>query len=117
MAVGRALVEHRTIATLAAHLREAGQAPPSDALQRLRDAAPAERPSRAEVYVAAEVADALGCAASDLHGADLAARAPRVVNAVMGSRLGGRVAKWSAGMDQRRQLPPFAAAKSRGRDG
>src|SRR3954471_15993078 len=40
--------------------------------------------------------------------ADLAARAPRVANAVMGSRLGGRVAKWSAGMDQRRELPGFA---------
>jgi Fe-S oxidoreductase len=45
--------------------------------------------------------------------ADLAARAPRVVNAVMGSRLGGRVAKWSAGMDQRRELPPFAPATFR----
>ncbi|HEX2072416.1 MAG TPA: FAD-binding and (Fe-S)-binding domain-containing protein [Geodermatophilus sp.] len=40
--------------------------------------------------------------------ADLAARAPRAVNAVMTSRLGGRVAKWSAGVDQRRTLPPFA---------
>ncbi|MGY1604977.1 FAD-binding and (Fe-S)-binding domain-containing protein [Geodermatophilus sp. SYSU D00815] len=40
--------------------------------------------------------------------ADLAARAPRVVNAVMGSRLGGAVARWSAGMDGRRELPPFA---------
>ncbi|RBY98141.1 FAD-binding oxidoreductase [Blastococcus sp. TF02-8] len=41
--------------------------------------------------------------------ADLAARAPRLVNAVLRSRLGGRVAKWSAGMDQRREVPPFAA--------
>jgi Fe-S oxidoreductase len=40
--------------------------------------------------------------------ADLAARAPRVVNAVLGSRLGGRLAKWGAGMDQRREVPPFA---------
>jgi Fe-S oxidoreductase len=40
--------------------------------------------------------------------ADLAARAPRLVNAVLASRLGGRVAKWSAGMDQRREVPPFA---------
>jgi Fe-S oxidoreductase len=40
--------------------------------------------------------------------ADLAARAPRLVNAVLGSRLGGRLAKWSAGMDQRREVPPFA---------
>jgi FAD/FMN-containing dehydrogenase/Fe-S oxidoreductase len=41
--------------------------------------------------------------------ADLAARAPRLVNAVLRSRLGGRIAKWSAGMDQRRDVPPFAA--------
>ena len=41
--------------------------------------------------------------------ADLAARAPRLVNGCLGSRLGGRLAKWSAGMDQRRQVPPFAA--------
>ncbi|MGY1591463.1 FAD-binding and (Fe-S)-binding domain-containing protein [Geodermatophilus sp. SYSU D00708] len=40
--------------------------------------------------------------------ADLAARAPRVVNAVMTSRLGGRLAKWGAGVDQRRSLPAFA---------
>jgi FAD/FMN-containing dehydrogenase/Fe-S oxidoreductase len=40
--------------------------------------------------------------------ADLAARAPRVVNAVLSSRLGGRLAKWSAGMDQRRDVPAFA---------
>jgi Fe-S oxidoreductase len=40
--------------------------------------------------------------------ADLAARAPRLVNAVLASRLGGRVAKWSAGMDRRREVPPFA---------
>jgi FAD/FMN-containing dehydrogenase/Fe-S oxidoreductase len=40
--------------------------------------------------------------------ADLAARAPRLVNAVMTSRLGGRVAKWGAGVDQRRSLPAFA---------
>jgi Fe-S oxidoreductase len=59
--------------------------------------------------------------------ADLAARAPRLVNAVMTSRLGGRLAKWTAGVDQRRDLPPFAertfhagwAARSRrrGHDG
>jgi FAD/FMN-containing dehydrogenase/Fe-S oxidoreductase len=41
--------------------------------------------------------------------ADLAARAPGLVNAVLRSRLGGRIAKWSAGMDQRRDVPPFAA--------
>ncbi|MGY1634941.1 FAD-binding and (Fe-S)-binding domain-containing protein [Geodermatophilus sp. SYSU D01186] len=40
--------------------------------------------------------------------ADLAARAPRLVNAVMTSRLGGRAAKWGAGVDQRRSLPAFA---------
>jgi FAD/FMN-containing dehydrogenase/Fe-S oxidoreductase len=40
--------------------------------------------------------------------ADLAARAPRLVNRFLGSRLGGRLAKWSAGMDQRREVPPFA---------
>ncbi|SOD98532.1 FAD-binding and (Fe-S)-binding domain-containing protein [Blastococcus haudaquaticus] len=40
--------------------------------------------------------------------ADLAARAPRLVNGVLRSRLGGRLAKWSAGMDQRRDVPPFA---------
>ncbi|MCW2700232.1 MAG: FAD/FMN-dependent dehydrogenase [Blastococcus sp.] len=40
--------------------------------------------------------------------ADLAARAPRAVNALLGSALGGRLAKWSAGMDQRRDLPAFA---------
>jgi FAD/FMN-containing dehydrogenase/Fe-S oxidoreductase len=40
--------------------------------------------------------------------ADLAARAPRAVNGLLASRLGGRLAKWSAGMDQRRDVPPFA---------
>ncbi|MGK5115408.1 FAD-binding and (Fe-S)-binding domain-containing protein [Geodermatophilus sp. CPCC 205506] len=40
--------------------------------------------------------------------ADLAARAPRLVNAVMTSRLGGRLARWGAGVDQRRSLPAFA---------
>jgi Fe-S oxidoreductase len=40
--------------------------------------------------------------------ADLAARAPRAVNTVMASRLGGRLARWSAGVDQRRALPAFA---------
>ncbi|RBY90433.1 FAD-binding oxidoreductase [Blastococcus sp. TBT05-19] len=40
--------------------------------------------------------------------ADLAAKAPRLVNAVLRSRLGGRLAKWGAGMDQRREVPPFA---------
>ncbi|HEV7870791.1 MAG TPA: FAD-binding and (Fe-S)-binding domain-containing protein [Modestobacter sp.] len=40
---------------------------------------------------------------------DLAARAPRLVNALMGSRAGGALAKWAAGVDQRRDLPAFAA--------
>ncbi|SFF72699.1 FAD-binding and (Fe-S)-binding domain-containing protein [Blastococcus tunisiensis] len=40
--------------------------------------------------------------------ADLAARAPRLVNAVLRSRAGGRLAKWGAGMDQRRDVPAFA---------
>jgi FAD/FMN-containing dehydrogenase/Fe-S oxidoreductase len=40
--------------------------------------------------------------------ADLASRAPRLVNGVLTSRLGGRLAKWGAGMDQRREVPPFA---------
>ena len=40
--------------------------------------------------------------------ADLAGRAPRVVNALLRSRLGGAVAKWGAGVDQRRDLPAFA---------
>ncbi|WNV77143.1 FAD-binding and (Fe-S)-binding domain-containing protein [Geodermatophilus sp. DSM 44513] len=40
--------------------------------------------------------------------ADVAARAPRLANAVTGSRLGGRLAKWGAGVDQRRPLPAFA---------
>ena len=40
--------------------------------------------------------------------ADLAARAPRLVNGLLGSRLGGRLAKWGAGMDQRREVPAFA---------
>jgi FAD/FMN-containing dehydrogenase/Fe-S oxidoreductase len=40
---------------------------------------------------------------------DLAARAPRLVNALMGSRPGGALAKWVAGVDQRRDLPAFAA--------
>jgi FAD/FMN-containing dehydrogenase/Fe-S oxidoreductase len=39
---------------------------------------------------------------------DLAARAPRLVNAVLGSRVGGALAKWGAGVDQRRSLPAFA---------
>ncbi|SNS82356.1 FAD/FMN-containing dehydrogenase [Geodermatophilus saharensis] len=39
---------------------------------------------------------------------DLAARAPRVVNAVLRNRLGGRLAKWGAGVDRRRDLPAFA---------
>ncbi|WP_232807065.1 FAD-binding and (Fe-S)-binding domain-containing protein [Geodermatophilus chilensis] len=41
--------------------------------------------------------------------ADVAARAPRLANAVTRSRLGGRVAKWGAGVDQRRSLPSFAS--------
>jgi Fe-S oxidoreductase len=41
--------------------------------------------------------------------ADLAARAPRLANAVTGSWLGGRLARWGAGVDQRRDLPAFAA--------
>jgi FAD/FMN-containing dehydrogenase/Fe-S oxidoreductase len=40
--------------------------------------------------------------------ADLAARAPRFANAVLGSKLGGRLAKLGAGMDQRREVPAFA---------
>jgi Fe-S oxidoreductase len=40
--------------------------------------------------------------------ADVAARAPRLVNAVLDSRLGGALAKWGAGVDQRRSLPAFA---------
>ncbi|WP_116450497.1 FAD-binding and (Fe-S)-binding domain-containing protein [Blastococcus litoris] len=40
--------------------------------------------------------------------ADLAARAPRLVNAVLRSRPGSRLAKWGAGMDQRRAVPEFA---------
>ncbi|MGY1805369.1 FAD-binding and (Fe-S)-binding domain-containing protein [Blastococcus sp. SYSU D00922] len=40
--------------------------------------------------------------------ADLAARAPRLVNAVLRSRPGARLAKWGAGMDQRRDVPEFA---------
>ncbi|MGY1732573.1 FAD-binding and (Fe-S)-binding domain-containing protein [Geodermatophilus sp. SYSU D01045] len=39
---------------------------------------------------------------------DLAARAPRLVNAVLRNRLGGRLAKWGAGVDRRRSLPSFA---------
>jgi FAD/FMN-containing dehydrogenase/Fe-S oxidoreductase len=39
---------------------------------------------------------------------DLAARTPRLANAFMTSRLGGRLAKWTAGVDQRRSLPAFA---------
>ncbi len=39
---------------------------------------------------------------------DLAARTPRLANAVMTSRLGGRLAKWTAGVDQRRSLPAFS---------
>jgi Fe-S oxidoreductase len=41
--------------------------------------------------------------------ADLAARAPRLVNGVLRSGVGGRLAKWGAGVDQRRSLPEFAA--------
>jgi FAD/FMN-containing dehydrogenase/Fe-S oxidoreductase len=44
---------------------------------------------------------------------DLAARAPRLVNAVLGSRVGGAVAKWGAGVDQRRTLPAFAGTTFR----
>jgi Fe-S oxidoreductase len=39
---------------------------------------------------------------------DLAALAPGVVNALLRSRLGGALAKWGAGVDQRRELPAFA---------
>jgi FAD/FMN-containing dehydrogenase/Fe-S oxidoreductase len=45
--------------------------------------------------------------------ADLDAPTARLVNAVLASRLGGRLAKWSAGMDQRREVPPFARATFR----
>ncbi|MGY1721336.1 FAD-binding and (Fe-S)-binding domain-containing protein [Blastococcus sp. SYSU DS0552] len=40
---------------------------------------------------------------------DLVARAPRLVNAMLGSALVGSVAKWGAGIDQRRSVPQFAA--------
>ncbi|HZB21764.1 MAG TPA: heterodisulfide reductase-related iron-sulfur binding cluster, partial [Blastococcus sp.] len=39
---------------------------------------------------------------------DLAARAPGLVNRVLGSRLGSRLAKAGAGIDQRREVPHFA---------
>ncbi|MCF6743785.1 FAD-binding oxidoreductase [Blastococcus sp. KM273128] len=39
---------------------------------------------------------------------DLVARAPRLVNAMLGSALVGSVAKWGAGIDQRRPVPAFA---------
>ncbi|MGY1743453.1 MULTISPECIES: FAD-binding and (Fe-S)-binding domain-containing protein [unclassified Blastococcus] len=39
---------------------------------------------------------------------DLAARTPGLANRFMRSRLGGRLAKWTAGVDQRRSLPAFA---------
>jgi FAD/FMN-containing dehydrogenase/Fe-S oxidoreductase len=39
---------------------------------------------------------------------DLAARVPRLANALTTSRLGGRLARWTAGVDQRRSLPAFA---------
>jgi Fe-S oxidoreductase len=40
---------------------------------------------------------------------DLAARAPKLVNRVLGSTLGSRLAKAGAGIDQRREVPHFAA--------
>jgi Fe-S oxidoreductase len=40
--------------------------------------------------------------------ADLAARAPRLVNGLMRSGPGAQLAKWGAGVDQRRSLPSFA---------
>jgi len=40
--------------------------------------------------------------------ADVAALAPRVANAVVGSRLGGALARGAAGVDARRPLPRFA---------
>jgi FAD/FMN-containing dehydrogenase/Fe-S oxidoreductase len=40
--------------------------------------------------------------------ADLAARAPRLANAFTRSRPGARLAKWAAGVDERRDLPAFA---------
>ncbi|TYP90373.1 FAD-binding and (Fe-S)-binding domain-containing protein [Blastococcus xanthinilyticus] len=39
---------------------------------------------------------------------DLVARAPRLVNAALGTALVGRLAKWGAGIDQRRPVPAFA---------
>lgn len=42
--------------------------------------------------------------------ADLAARAPRLANAVTASRAGGALARWTAGVDARRSLPRFAAS-------
>ncbi|MGY1814465.1 FAD-binding and (Fe-S)-binding domain-containing protein [Blastococcus sp. SYSU D00820] len=47
--------------------------------------------------------------------ADLAARAPRLVNAVLSSRAGARLARWGAGVDQRRDLPAFAERTFRDR--
>ncbi|MFQ1001507.1 FAD-binding and (Fe-S)-binding domain-containing protein [Modestobacter sp. SSW1-42] len=40
--------------------------------------------------------------------ADLAARAPALVNRFLASRPGGALARWGAGVDQRRDLPAFA---------
>jgi Fe-S oxidoreductase len=40
--------------------------------------------------------------------ADLAARAPGLLNRALRTRVGGAVAKWGAGVDQRRDLPAFA---------
>jgi FAD/FMN-containing dehydrogenase/Fe-S oxidoreductase len=40
--------------------------------------------------------------------ADVAARAPRLVNGLMRLGVGARLAKWGAGVDQRRSLPSFA---------
>ncbi|MGY1915419.1 FAD-binding and (Fe-S)-binding domain-containing protein [Blastococcus sp. SYSU DS0973] len=39
---------------------------------------------------------------------DLVALAPRLVNAMLGSALVGPLAKWGAGIDQRRSVPTFA---------
>ena len=40
--------------------------------------------------------------------ADLAARAPAAANGLLSTRLAGRVARWVAGVDNRRSLPHFA---------
>ena len=45
--------------------------------------------------------------------ASVARLAPGAVNAVTRSRIGGRLARWAAGVDQQRSLPSFAASTFR----